>query len=386
MSYLKLGKNSSKAEILAELVKLEELHLKNFYKLIRQIEASVENVTSEQIRQLDNLYDTIQQIVTPINTANLEITAIFNKRVLLAETNKRQILIAKMALRGTGVYLDIVKTLEEGKQLLEENPYDIICSCTELIDLLEIANQHHPGIATVYITNDQVEEYLPYLFKYPFLSNIVTIQKDDRSNLSQNILSTISKILTRDLWGVEKYLHWGIDVRFHAVAGSEARADLLDELEAYMDNLGLRRSIKGRVISVTEEMLMNAIYDAPTDENGKAIYNHLPRTEVINLPRPQQPELTYACDGNLFAVSVSDPFGALKRDVVLKYLEHRYVGKNIAYEDKGGAGRGLYLIIETSDLVVVNVLEKIKTEMIAVVYLDPQYSHVDHSTSFHYFS
>lgn len=385
MAIKKFGKLGSKAEILVELLKLEEVHLKEFYKLIRELESSEVPITKEQIAQLDTIYDTIQHIITPINMANLELTAIVNKRVLLAETNKRQIHLCKMALRGTGVYLDIATSLEEGEEFLNSETYDIVCSGTELIELLQVAGNKNPGTHTVYITNDPMEEYLSYLFKYPFLSNIVSIQKDDRTYILQNILSTISKIMTKDLWGLEKYLHWGVEVRFFPVTSSEKRDDLIDELEEYMDRLGIRRTIKGRVISVTEELLMNAIYDAPADKDGKAKYNHLNRTVPVELPQDEHGQLKFACDGNLFAVSVEDPFGRLDKKIIFDYLKDCYGGHETVHQDKGGAGHGLYQIMETCDLLVINVKPSVKTEVICIFNIDPQYAHKKVATSFHYF-
>ena len=136
-----------------------------------------------------------------------------------------------------------------------------------------------------------------------------------------------------------------------------------------------------------EELLMNAIYDAPTDANGNAIYNHMSRTEAIYLKPEQQGMFRYACDGMLVGISVEDPFGAFNRQTVLDYLESCYAGKaGTMQEGKGGAGRGLFQIMETSDLVVWNVKPKIKTEVIALFNIDPNAPKSNKTTSFHYFS
>ena len=98
-----------------------------------------------------------------------------------------------------------INNLEDATSYLEANAYDIICAGTELIDVLGIAHDRYPAIQSVYLTQDENQDYVQYLFKYPFLSNIVSIQEINRTNVLQNILSTISKILTRDLWGFENW-------------------------------------------------------------------------------------------------------------------------------------------------------------------------------------
>lgn len=100
----------------------------------------------------------------------------------------------------------------------------------------------------------------------------------------------------------------------------------------------------------------------------------------------EQGILRYACDGLLMAVSVEDPFGSFHRETILKYLESNYEGRaGILQEEKGGAGRGLFLIIETADLVVFNINPNIRTEVIAIFNIDPEKSKTGKFTSFHYF-
>ena len=73
---------------------------------------------------------------------------------------------------------------------------------------------------------------------------------------------------------------------------------------------------------------MNAIYDAPRDKStGKSIYNHLPRTEQVELKDEEQSQFKYASDGLFMAISVEDPFGGLTKGILLNYLDSCYGGR-----------------------------------------------------------
>jgi len=158
-------------------------------------------------------------------------------------------------------------------------------------------------------------------------------------------------------------------------------------MESYFKQLGIRLRVLNKANMVVEELLMNAIYDAPVDAEGKELYNHLLRTEPVVLKPEEQGTLSYACDGLLLAVSVEDPFGALDRQTILDYLQSCYEGKaGTLNQSKGGAGRGLFQIMETADLVVMNVNPHLKTEVIAIINIDPNKPKTDQTTSFHYFS
>lgn len=334
----------------------------------------------------------IQQIkegIRPITKLYFSEQTIRNKRILLAENNKRQQVVTKMALGGTGMELDIASDLEVAEELVRNNQYDVICVNTDFTSLVEMAHQRNPNIYSVFMTSEDAPRYLPILKKFPMISNIVSCNEDDRTFTIKNMLTTVSKLLNQDLFGMEKYLNWGVEVSQHTITGSRGRHDLIESMEEYFKDMGVRRPVIQKCGAVVEELLTNAIYDAPTDAEGKPIYNHMDRKETIELKKEEQGSLRYACDGILLGVSVEDPFGAFTRHTVLDYLESCYSGQaGSLQESRGsaGAGRGLFQIMSTADLVVWNVKPKIKTEVIAIFNLDPHAPKSTKATSFHYFS
>ena len=76
----------------------------------------------------------VQQILGPMTEQYSSEQAIQSKKLLLCESNKKQQIIAKMALGGTGVLLDIVSTTEEARAKLESVKYDLVMFDTTMID------------------------------------------------------------------------------------------------------------------------------------------------------------------------------------------------------------------------------------------------------------
>ncbi|MGK5093096.1 7TM diverse intracellular signaling domain-containing protein [Deltaproteobacteria bacterium TL4] len=381
--------NSTKEQLLTNLGVLESTHLlklKNLHEdLINDVSHDT-GFTKETIIQALRQIHMIDEIIRPINALYRSEKAIKNRRVLLAETNKKQQIIAKMALGGTGLELDIASTLDEGKKFLEQGHYDMIFLNKELIDLGKLAVEKNSQIRSVFMTSDDAPVYLSLLAQYSFLSNIVSRNDEDRSFTLKNITTTVSKLITQDLFGLEKYLHWGVKVTERPIVSSSTRSELIDEMEDHLNKLGLRRPVISRCAMIVEELLMNAIYDAPTDVHGHSIYNHLPRTITVELKPEEQGLFRYACDGSLLAVSVQDPFGAFHRKTILDYLGSCYEGRaGSLNKNKGGAGQGLFQIIETADLVVFNVKPNVRTEVITIFNIDPEHLKNDKTTSFHYF-
>lgn len=380
--------NSNKDQLLKRFSKLHDTHLKSLRQHLEKLPHLPPEQTHDLIQQAIREGYAIEEVIRPIRSLYVSEQAIRSKKVLLAETTRKQQIINKMALGGTGVDLHIASTLEEGQQLLNHHRYDILCVDKELIELSSLAHDKSPDTQTVFMTSEVASEYLSTLLKYPFLSNIVSRNEDDRTFTLKNILTTVRKLISQDLFGLEKYLSWGVEVFEHPVISSVNRNELVDRMQDYLTDLGMRKMVLNKTGLIAEELLMNAVYDAPVDARGKPRYNHLPRTTPVHLESSEQGLLRYACDGLLVAVSVEDPFGGFGRETILDYLRSCYghqAGSMQTSKGKGGAGRGLFLIMEAADLLVINVKHNVKTEVIALLNIDPNKPRTDRTTSFHYF-
>jgi len=334
-------------------------------------------------REIEGMLDVLDRLSTwYFSEKTLE-----SKRVLLAESDRKAQIITKMALGGTGVSLDIAMDMDTGRDCLAERTYDIICVNTEMIDLARLARRKNPAIDMVFLTSDDIKVYLPTLREYPYLSNIVSRGNNDRTFTVRSITTTISKLANRDIFGLEKYMNWGVDVHEELVVGSEDRYRLIEQMERDLTDLGLRRSLVTKCATVAEELLLNAIYDAPHDSQGKPRFAH-DRTAKVRLAPSEQALFRYACDGMLVAISVEDPFGRIERDTILDYLEACYLGKPMppnAIEAKGGAGQGIFMVMEIADLAVFNVRPGVRSEVISLFAVDLQTRKRITTSSFHYF-
>lgn len=305
-------------------------------------------------------------------------------KVLLLGSDKKKQLPIRMALGGTGVHLDIADTIEAARAYLATNKYDVVLSEEEGVDFLKEVQDSKASPFAVLLTGCDVLGNLQILDKHRFVNHIVARNVEDRNLTIRYILTALGKLLNKDLFGIEKYLMWGVDVQSRLVTKSNQRESLREELQNHFRKIGIRSTVLDRVNTAVEEMLMNAIYDAPVDSQGVAIFNHISRKKEVNLDTHQQSQLRYASDGVLLAVSVTDPFGAISKEIIIDYLKSCYSGQaGSMNEQKGGAGRGLHQIIEASDLTVFNVKKGVRTEVISLFFIDGQKR--DAQPTFHYF-
>lgn len=376
-----------------KLNELQSGHLKPLMESIEKLEVGARDSDKARIAEAREQLVTTISLLEPLSNVYSTEQMVRDQRVLLAESDRKQQVISKLALGGSGVRLDVVSTVEEVLQRIQSGSrYDLVFISSQLADLIPEIHERLAGTKLVFLASCNVPAELPALRKHAdLISNIVSRHPEDRTFTVKNIGTTVTKLVSKDIFGMEKYLIWGVEIHRRPVVKSDVRRALIDEMLEQFGKLGIRNSILDRVATVTEELLMNAIYDAPTTPDGTALYNHLPRTTPVELKKTEQAELRYACDGMLAAVSVSDPFGGFRMQTLLNYLERNYSmasagNVDIQEKGKGGAGRGLHLIIASSDLVVFNVHRGKRTEVIALFNLDPKTLVEDAKPSFHFFA
>lgn len=307
------------------------------------------------------------------------------KNVLLVEQDKKQLALAKIALGSTGVQLQTSNSMEEARDILSAGKFDAVVADETCLDFLKHAyDAKFDGKLVMMMTKD-VSQNLERIREMSFIDHMMTREPEDRHFTIRTILTTLTKVLGDDVFGLEKYLTWGVDIQNRLVKASSQREELREEMCAYFKKMGVRTTILDRLNTVTEELLMNAVYDAPTDSKGNSLYNHISRRTEIFLESHLQSTLRYASDGVFLAVSVTDPFGSLTKETIIRYLERCYQNREDLPEHAGkaGAGRGLHQIVENSDLTIFNVKRGVKTEVISLFYVEGHRREA--KPSFHYF-
>ncbi|MFW5871825.1 MAG: cyclic nucleotide-binding domain-containing protein [bacterium] len=368
-------KESSRTKEMA-LQKIYELGKSSIPLFVGELEELAKEVPedkSDRVIKMKTRVEEICEYLTPFTTLYENEKLFVDKKILLAEKVVKQHVISKMALGGTGLELDIVKKEEKLSSQIENNKYDLIFLAIDFLDKAEEIHQNQPNATIVLLAEKSLLDYLEQLHQKPYLKHIISKDSTDRNLTIKGVSTAVKKIFSNDFFGPEKLLTWGTEFFRHKITGSEVRSELIDKMNAHLKRIGVRSSHLAHIDLVAEEMLMNAVYDAPVDKEGNSLYNHVQRSEKVELEPQQQGRFKFGCDGMHVAISVSDPFGRLEKNTVLSYLSTLYRDNSIemnAQTDKAGAGRGLYLIIRSSDLVIFNVSPGKRTEVISLFNIE----------------
>ncbi|HEX3761571.1 MAG TPA: hypothetical protein VHW23_22895 [Kofleriaceae bacterium] len=159
---------------------------------------------------------------------------------------------------------------------------------------------------------------------------------------------TSAKLASGDLFGLEKYLAPGAAVAERAVAGDADKRAAIGAVGAWGEAIGARRPLVHRLVSVADELLMNALYDTPASGPPRAV-------------------LRWGADDRAIAISVGDGFGALRQRDVIDHVRRARRERGRPRSDGGrGAGIGLYLVLGNVASLVVNVEAGKRTEVVCL--------------------
>ncbi len=189
----------------------------------------------------------------------------------------------------------------------------------------------------------------------------------------EELLATAAKLLGGDLFGLEKYMLWGVSPLRLEIRDSREKHAYVREVASFAERLGCGDRTVALVETIADELITNAIYHAPRDERGRPRYASLPRRQPVVLEPHEAGRLDIASDGITLAIAQSDPFGSLAQDTLVTYLNRCLVQRaplrEASFGPGAGAGIGLARVFQSLSRFIVNVDPGRRTEVIALIDL-----------------
>ncbi|HEY5923712.1 MAG TPA: hypothetical protein VIV11_18650 [Kofleriaceae bacterium] len=199
--------------------------------------------------------------------------------------------------------------------------------------------------------------------------------------LAEELLATVQKLIRNDVFGLEKYMAWGAEVRSYALDDARDRDAAVAKLAADVVAVGLPDRISSLVSVIADELIANAVYSAPVDASGARIHAHDPRDQSRALTGRDAVSVRWATDARYLAIEVRDQWGSIDLTEVTKQLA---AGGNQVTTD-GEGGMGLPLAYACSNQFVIGCEPNVMTEVITLVDVRYKPTELGRTASFHAF-
>ncbi|RYZ58859.1 MAG: hypothetical protein EOP07_05730 [Proteobacteria bacterium] len=299
--------------------------------------------------------------------------------------------IEALRVVAQGHALESVTDARAALLILKQRPeIELLVSNAPDLELFTQFRALHPKGTSILVTDLAMKNYSALLQgQEADLVDHIIVNKG-RENWTVNQLRvTLHKLRTKDIFGIDKYLAPHTPIHREVIRSSIEREGLNLKVQKFAEACHLGQHISRVSFGISEELLMNTIYDAPAAA-GIERFQNIDQVNSIVLQPEEYGELSYACDGQILAIASSDPFGALKKETLLTYLKkvlRREDGEGLIDTKKGGAGLGLFKILYSSHGIVCNVSKGTKTEIMALIDInDPLRDFASLARSIHYFS
>jgi hypothetical protein len=166
----------------------------------------------------------------------------------------------------------------------------------------------------------------------------------------------------------EAHLAWGADGFACRLHDGAERDQAVAETVAFAARLGAPRRVAEMLGELAHELVMNALYDAPVDGDGRPRFAH-DRKATIRLGPEDAASFHCASDGVRIAVEVSDRFGRLERRHVFGGLG-RALSSGQLDTAGGGAGLGMMVAYRSTTALFFDVARGRRTRVTGLFDLD----------------
>lgn len=216
----------------------------------------------------------------------------------------------------------------------------------------------YPRTPVLLFSGPQERSLLAAFVEVPTVAGVIGRDTRDRDVELDDALSAVTR---GPVWGLARLTQADSPSWSRELASSVDREELLDGARGFLADQGVRARMVDLAVNAIEELVTNAVYDAPTDGEGRRLYADVDRRNAVFLPAGSRPRLDLAVDGKKIAAAMTDPYGSLDVATVRRYLA---LGLRGDFSDKpGGAGLGFARVFGLVDRLVVQISPRVRTEI-----------------------
>lgn len=217
----------------------------------------------------------------------------------------------------------------------------------------------------VFAVTDDFINRSPELFQPPSFAHHIYRRYDSLAGILCNRL--IERLFSPDPFGFLTSLTGVTATHQVTVKDSLEKQPTVEALTRFLETQGVASKIARLAADAIDELIMNALFDAPCTEDGRRYRRSLDRASSFPLTDKELVEVSVAVTPHLIGISVADNFGSIDRQQVLKSLSKNL--KDVAYvppTGDPGAGLGLHKINQSSMTLIFASKPKVRTEVLVV--------------------
>lgn len=281
-------------------------------------------------------------------------------KVVLFLPNWRPIILKKISVvvRAAGYEFAVAKSSEEFSSMLSGSTaadYLIIIDSNHQEELKKF-EKLRSNFRSVVLHNGKPKYLIGFLEnKSTFASIGLSEAKVD----TRDFLILLRKAFAKNIFGIEKYL--ARDTRFTEFVVTDEKSRSLATSSVFNSVESLAgpadcvkyRQYANRAAEIVDELILNAVFESNPNLASKNTY------EPFKISNEQSIKVKCGYDGETYGISVTDPFGSLSREKLIKCV-------NFDFHKEIGPGAGIKLAFDRIHRMIANVEPGVRTEFVCL--------------------
>ncbi|HAR41542.1 MAG TPA: hypothetical protein DCS07_02745 [Bdellovibrionales bacterium] len=280
-----------------------------------------------------------------------------SKALLLISTVPEDRAFSEQVASTAGLTLKITPRVDDAIQIIaNEEPAIIFVDTSTEAQYLELHNKIQNSVGLFsnkvrcnsihFLSNQNIEE-TKFLIQSPLFGNYVMRNFID-PRVGEHYGHLVAGSLSERPFGLAQLMKPGTKIQKVVVKQSEQKQDAVEAVRSFMVAAKFQSRMATVVANAVDELLMNAIFDAPVDAMGRQMFANLPRNAHIDLIDRSAVEMQVAYDGFYVGVTAIDLFGSLDKLKLLSHMSKIYTQEEYKVRSSGaGAGIGLATVFRS---------------------------------------
>lgn len=175
-------------------------------------------------------------------------------------------------------------------------------------------------------------------------------------------------------FGIARYFPEATPCRRITLTRSGQKTSAVEAVQNIFTKQNVNTRLSALVAQAVDELLMNAIFDAPVLPNGAPLRRGTERNADFELIQQEHVHVEVATAQDYVGIGVSDQFGSLRKSVLLGFLNKDYHDREyVLRKNDLGAGLGLNGIIQAGLSLIFACKPGVKTEVMLFFKKDATY-------------
>lgn len=198
-----------------------------------------------------------------------------------------------------------------------------------------------------FISSENIEK-VQYLIESPLFGNFVIRNYGNPTQAGEHYGRLVKTTQMPRAFGLSNLMKPGAKIQVVKLKSTLQKQGAVDAVKNFLTAAKFNSRMATQVANAVDELLMNAMFDAPVDELGKTLFEGTSRATEMALEGKHAVEMHVGYDGEYAAVSAIDLFGSLDKVKLLKHISKIYTDEEYKVRSSyAGAGLGLSTVFRS---------------------------------------